>query len=148
MEDASFAGHHSDALGMKRRRGMRMAFLLVGLCAGLAGLANGYERFSPMLKGITEKLPLPIVESPGMMATDQAFDPVVMMAGLPLPQGMGTTPQSKKPDPGVVIFGPGGNGPEVDLTRMRAKAQDQIERPAVKEDTVVLVRDSEDINHR
>lgn len=128
-----------------------MAFLLVGLCTGLAGLASGYEKLAPMLEGLGAKLPMAIVEAPGVGAGDGEFDPQVLMAGLPLGQHAPGAPTSQKPAPGVVIFGPGGNGPEIDVSKMRSKSQimrERLERPPVKDDSLVLVRDSDEPTHR
>lgn len=121
-----------------------MAFLLLSLCAGLAGVASGYERVSGLLEGVGARIPLGGLEVGRDGADGAEFDPQVMMAGLTLPGAQGATlpmKGKKKSAPEVVIFGPGGNGPDVDPSRL-TRARDQ--RPAVKESTLVVVHETEE----
>ncbi len=125
-----------------------MAFLMLGLCSGLAGLAAGQERITAILHGIGAKIPFATVESPGIVPGEAQFDPQVMLATLPISTGLSQhASQSRKPEPGVVIFGPGGNGPDVDMSKMRPNA-DRLERPPVKESSLVQVRDTDEISGR
>lgn len=141
---AQNTGAAFDSRGMKRRRGVKMAFLLVGLCGGLAGVAGSYERLSGLLESVGAKIPFATIESPGAIGGDAAFSPEVMIAGLQLPggqRGASSDNAKKKSTPELVIFGPGGNGPDVDPSRL-TRARDQ--RPAVKQSTLVVVHETDE----
>ena len=125
-----------------------MAFLMLSLCSGLAGLAAGQDRITAIVHGIGAKIPFATVESPGIVPGETQFDPQVMLATLPISTGMSQpAAQSKKPAPGVVIFGPGGNGPDIDMSKIKTNVE-RIERPPVKESTLVQVRDSDELTGR
>lgn len=125
-----------------------MAFLLLSLCAGLAGLARGHGRVTTLLSDLGAKLPFATVEAPGIVPGESEFDPQVMMASLPLSTGFSQpAARSTKPEPGVVIFGPGGNGPDIDASKRKPDAERQA-RPPVKESSLVVVHDSNEITDR
>lgn len=120
-----------------------MAFLLVGLCGGLAGVATNYERVSGLLEGVGAKMPLAGLEAIGGVAEGGEINPQVLIAGLQLPGGQGMTEpgKGKKVMPETVIFGPGGNGPTVDPSQL-TRGRDQ--RRAMKPTSIVVVHESDE----